>query len=79
MALKNVLPALFGSALFFEKSVCCDVKWKPMIHTGPENLSLKVPNIEVEFDVSAHSLTSNAVISKNKTCAYNSMQMSNSI
>ena len=32
---------------------------------GPEHLSLKVPNVKFEFDVSAHALTSNAVMSKN--------------
>ena len=46
---------------------------------GPEHLSLKVPNIEFEFDVSAHPLTSNAVTSKNLTSTYNGMQMSNSM
>ena len=31
---------------------------------GLEHLSLKVPNVKFEFDVSAHALTSNAVMSK---------------
>ena len=32
---------------------------------GLEHLSMNVPNIEIEFNVSAHALTSNAVMSKN--------------
>ena len=32
---------------------------------GPEHESLNIPNVEFEFDVSAHALTLNAVMSKN--------------
>ena len=35
------------------------------LKNGSEHLSLKVLNVQFEFDVSAHALTLNAVMSKN--------------
>ena len=35
------------------------------LKNGSEHLSLKVPNVKFDFDVSAHALTLNAVASKN--------------
>ena len=43
---------------------------------GPEHLSLKVPNIEFDFDVSVDSVQWQTVTLKSSLRHYNSLQMS---